>query len=397
MEDAGMIPSGFSLATRMQTIPAPTLVNDEVVEAVPAPDPVSDQARLIMEASHDAMLMIDQRLRIIAWNHAAEATFGWTAEEALGRDAVELMVPERLRGTYRIGLPAAMAPTADLPALRNLFETVAVGSDGEEFPIELSLRALSDGDGGLLVACIRDLSNRREASAQLVAGETHTRFVANLSHELRTPLNSVLGFAQLLTRDAQLTERQRRYVGHIMEGGGHLLELFDTILDLERIGTGQADLQPERLPLRQLLDATIQSLGPVAAEAGVQVHLALETETEVRSDRRRLTQIITNVISNAIKFTPDGGQVTVTATASGGAVEIGVTDTGMGIPLADQERIFDAFAQVDSGLSRRHQGTGLGLSVSRRLAVLLGGELRVSSVVGVGSTFSLILPGQGGM
>lgn len=389
-----MIPSGFTLATRMRTIPAPTLVPDEVVEAVPAADPVSDQARLIMEASHDAMLMIDQRLRIIAWNHAAEATFGWTAKEALGRDAVELMVPERLRGTYRIGLPAAMAPTADLPTLRNLFETVAVGSDGEEFPVELSLRALTDGDGGLMVACVRDLSNRREATAQLAAGETHTRFVANLSHELRTPLNSVLGFAQLLTRDAELTERQRRYVGHIMEGGGHLLELFDTILDLERIGTGQADLQPERLPLRQLLDATIQSLGPVAAEAGVQVHLALETETEIRSDRRRLSQIITNVLSNAIKFTPDGGRVTITATASDGAVEIGVTDTGMGIPLADQERIFDAFAQVDSGLSRRYQGTGLGLSVSRRLAVLLGGELRVSSVVGVGSTFSLILPGQ---
>jgi PAS domain S-box-containing protein len=352
---------------------------------------VSEQARKIMETALDATVLVDAELRIVAWNSAAEATFGWSREEALGREIVDL-VPDRLRGTYRLGLPAAMNPDSAIPALRTRFETVAIRSDGEEFPIELSLGTMgSDGDR-LLVACARDISDRQVLSAQVAAGESHARFVANMSHELRTPLNSVLGFAQLLERDAELSERQRRYVGHIMEGGNHLLGVIDDILDLDRIGAGKAELRLERLPLRPLLEAVVDRLEPLAANSGVRVYPSIAGSPELHTDHRRLRQIVTNLLANAIQFTPDGGQVTVAARVVDTTVEIAVTDTGVGIPLADQERIFDAFAQGDSRLSRSHSGTGLGLSLSRRLASLLGGDLTVSSVVGSGSTFCLVLP-----
>jgi PAS domain S-box-containing protein len=352
---------------------------------------VQEPVRQIMEAALDAIVLVDAELRIVAWNAAAESTFGWTAAEAIGREVVEL-VPERLRGTYRLGLPAAMDPANTLPLLQGKIETVAVRSDGEEFPAQLSLRVIGSGKDALLVGCVRDISDRQLVSAQVAAGESHARFVANMSHELRTPLNSVLGFAQLLVRDVELNERQRRYVDHIMQGGSHLLGVIDDILDLDRIGAGKAELQVELLPLRPLLEAVVEGLEPRAAASGVRVHLSIVGAPEVQSDANRLSQIITNLLSNAIQFTPDGGQVMVAAQALEQSVEIAVTDTGVGIPLAEQERIFDPFAQVDSRLSRSHSGTGIGLSLSRRLATLLGGELTVSSVVGSGSTFRLTLP-----
>jgi len=353
---------------------------------------VPELARQIMEAAIDAVVLVDSNLRIVAWNAAAAATYGWSAAEAIGRDVVDL-VPERLRGTYRMGLPAAVEPASDLPLLRDTIDTICIRSDGEEFPARLSLRLIGSGDDALLIGHVRDISDHKPASTQVAeAGESHARFVANMSHELRTPLNSVLGFAQLLSRDTELSDRQRRYVGHIMEGGGNLLGVIDDILDLDRIGAGKAELHFELLPVRPLLEAVVEQLEPRAATSGVRVYRAIAGAPELDSDHRRLGQVITNLLSNAIKFTPDGGQVTIAAQALDGSLEVEVTDTGMGIPLADQDRIFDPFTQVDSRLSRSHAGTGLGLSLSRRLAILLGGELTVSSVVGSGSTFRLVLP-----
>ncbi len=371
----------------MQTTAEPPLEPTRTARAAALPE----QTRQIMEAALDAVVLVDSDLRIVAWNAAAESTFGWSAAEAVGREVVDL-VPDRLRGTYRLGLPAAMNPANTLPLLQDRIETVAIRSDGEEFPVQLSLRVIGSGKDALLVGCVRDISDRDLESAQVVAGESHTRFVANMSHELRTPLNSVLGFAQLLARDAELSERQRRYVGHIMAGGSHLLGVIDDILDLDRIGAGKTELHLELMPLRPLLESVVERLNPLAATSGVRVYPSIAGSPQLRSDQRRLSQIIANLLSNAIQFTPDGGQVTVAARALDRTVEIAVTDTGVGIPLADQERIFDPFAQVDSGLSRNHSGTGLGLSLSRRLASLLGGELTVSSVVGSGSTFRLVLP-----
>jgi PAS domain S-box-containing protein len=356
-----------------------------------APAGLPEQAMQIMDAALDAIVLVDPRLRIVAWNAAAETTFGWSAAEAIGREVVDL-VPERLRGSYRLGLPAALEQETNLPLLREQIETVAIRSNGEEFPVQLSLRVIGSGDDALFVGCLRDISDRQVVAAQAAAGESHARFVANMSHELRTPLNSVLGFAQLLARDQELSERQRRYVGHITEGGSHLLGVIDDILDLDRIAAGKAELRIERLPLTPLLESVVERLNPLAAASGVRIYPSINGQLELDSDQRRLSQIVANLLSNAIKFTPDGGQVTVEAKAFDHTVEIAVTDTGVGIPLADQERIFDPFAQVDSRLSRSHSGTGLGLSLARRLASLLGGELTVSSVVGSGSAFRLVLP-----
>src|SRR6202022_1593379 len=146
----------------------------------------------------------------------------------------------------------------------------------------------------LLVACLRDISDRDRVTSEVAAGESHARFVANMSHELRTPLNSVLGFAQLLARDAELSERQRRYVGHIMEGGNHLLGVIDDILDLDRLGAGKAGLRVERLPLRPTLESVVERLNPLAANSGVRVQLSMSGLTEIESVPRRLLQINAN-------------------------------------------------------------------------------------------------------
>ena len=356
-----------------------------------APPEVPEQVRQVMDAALDAIILVDGGLRIVAWNSAAEATFGWSAVEAIGLEIVDL-VPSRLRGAYRLGLPALLEPSAETPDPRTRFETVALRADGEEFGIELSTRTMLIGDDRVLVACARDISDRRLESAEAAAGESHARFVANMSHELRTPLNSVLGFAQLLAGDPELSERQRRYVNHIMEGGSHLLAVIDDILDLDRIGAGRTELNVVLVPLRPLLESVVEHLTALAATSGVSVHLSIVGAPQVRSDAGRLSQIVANLLSNAIQFTPAAGRVTVAARALDRTIEIAVTDTGVGIPLAEQERIFDPFAQVDSRLSRSHSGTGIGLSLSRRLATLLGGELTVSSLVGSGSTFRLVLP-----
>ena len=356
-----------------------------------APPEVPEQVRQVMDAALDAIILVDGGLRIVAWNSAAEATFGWSAVEAIGLEIVDL-VPSRLRGAYRLGLPALLEPSAETPDPRTRFETVALRADGEEFGIELSTRTMLIGDDRVLVACARDISDRRLESAEAAAGESHARFVANMSHELRTPLNSVLGFAQLLAGDPELSERQRRYVNHIMEGGSHLLAVIDDILDLDRIGAERTELNVVLVPLRPLLESVVEHLTALAATSGVSVHLSIVGAPQVRSDAGRLSQIVANLLSNAIQFTPAAGRVTVAARALDRTIEIAVTDTGVGIPLAEQERIFDPFAQVDSRLSRSHSGTGIGLSLSRRLATLLGGELTVSSLVGSGSTFRLVLP-----
>ena len=208
----------------------------------------------------------------------------------------------------------------------------------------------------------------------------------------RRPLNGVRGVGERGGGDEERGERQGRYGGGSREGGTHLLGVIDDILDLDRIGAGKTELHIERLALRPLLELVLERLNPLAAASGVRVYSSLAESPEIQTDPRRLSQIVSNLLANAIQFTSDGGQVTVAAKPFGRSVEIAVTDTGVGIPLADQERIFDPFAQVDSGLSRSHSGTGLGLSLSRRLASLLGGELTVSSVVGSGSTFRLVLP-----
>ncbi len=232
------------------------------------------------------------------------------------------------------------------------------------------------------------------------ADRLKTEFLANMSHELRTPLNAVIGFSQLLEQQyfGELNDKQLEYVHEIEGAGGHLLDLINDILDLSKIEAGRMELELEVLNLEDLLESCARLVRERAVRAGLDLTLEVVPRLSVSGDKRKLKQVIVNLLSNAVKFTPPGGRVTLKAhplrrgaDVRDGDIEISVEDTGIGIPLEDQDRLFTPFTQVDGSLARRHEGTGLGLALSKRLTELHGGVIEVRSTPGQGSTFSLRL------
>ncbi len=225
------------------------------------------------------------------------------------------------------------------------------------------------------------------------AGRLKDQFLANVSHELRTPLNSVIGFSDLLltmaTPESPLSETQRDYLETIARNGRHLLELINELLDLSKIAAGRMELRLESLELGALLQEAANSVrAQVEARRHTLVIEPLHDHLVVTADRGRLRQVLLNLLSNAIKFSTDGGRVGLSACLEdAGRVRIAVSDTGIGIALADQRKLFQEFVQLDASASRRYEGTGLGLALSKRLVELHGGTIGVDSELGKGSTF----------
>jgi signal transduction histidine kinase/ActR/RegA family two-component response regulator len=239
----------------------------------------------------------------------------------------------------------------------------------------------------------RELEQR---SAELEVASRHkSEFLASMSHELRTPLNAVLGFSEVLLEQmfGEINERQEEYLRDIHGSGQHLLELLNEILDLSKVEAGQMQLEYTTFELAPVLHQAAAMLRERATMKGIDVDVSVDENVgEVEADELRLKQVVLNLLTNAVKFTGEGGSVVVRATRSGpDTVSITVTDTGIGVPPEDRERIFESFQQGGRGASRE-EGTGLGLTLSRRIVELAGGSLWVESDMGVGSTFGFSLP-----
>ncbi|HWQ11629.1 MAG TPA: CHASE domain-containing protein [Roseiflexaceae bacterium] len=222
-------------------------------------------------------------------------------------------------------------------------------------------------------------------------------FLATMSHELRTPLNTVLMLADILAEQTYgpITERQRDALDTIDASGRHLLALINDILDLSRIAAGKLAIQPEPVSVAEICHASLQLVRAAAGRKSLALSLALERpEAVVQADPRRLKQILVNLLGNAIKFTPEGGRVALRVTGDAAAQRIcfAVEDSGIGIAPEDLGRLFQPFVQLDSGLARQHEGTGLGLALVSHLAELHGGSVAVESVSGQGSRFTVMLP-----
>jgi len=232
------------------------------------------------------------------------------------------------------------------------------------------------------------------------AGKLKDQFLANVSHELRTPLNSVIGFSDLLltmaSPDSPLTDTQRDYLETIARNGRHLLDFINELLDLSKIAAGRMQLTLEPLALDALFREVADT---VRAQLEARKHkLAIEPLREtviVTADRGRLRQVLLNLLSNAIKFTTDGGRITLSAQLAGDRVRVAVSDSGIGIAPDDQQKLFREFVQLDGSASRRYEGTGLGLALSKRLVELHGGAIGVESQLGKGSTFWFTVPRGG--
>jgi signal transduction histidine kinase len=215
-----------------------------------------------------------------------------------------------------------------------------------------------------------------------------------MSHELRTPLNAIIGFSEVLTERmfGDLTDKQAEYLRDIYDSGQHLLSLINDILDLSKIEAGRMELEPADFDLRAAIDNALTLVRERAGRRGIALGREIDERLGVmRGDERKVKQVLLNLLSNALKFTPEGGRVDVRAGVSDGTVEVSVTDTGVGIAPEDQEAVFEEFRQVGTA-DKKVEGTGLGLALARKFIELHGGRIWVKSRVGEGSTFTFTLP-----
>jgi len=237
-----------------------------------------------------------------------------------------------------------------------------------------------------------------DKSRQLEAASRHkSEFLANMSHELRTPLNAIIGFSEVLAQGmfGDINEKQTEYLHDILESGRHLLSLINDILDLSKIEAGRMELELTDFNVPQAIQNVLTLVRERALRRGIALqHVIDDRVADIRADERKVKQILLNLLSNAIKFTPEGGRIDVRAAPADGLLEVSVSDSGVGIAPADQEAVFEEFRQVGTA-DKKAEGTGLGLALSRRFIELHGGQIRVTSQVGIGSTFTFTLPLRG--
>ena len=232
------------------------------------------------------------------------------------------------------------------------------------------------------------------------ANRAKTEFLSNMSHELRTPLNAIIGFSDVIQNEImgrfEETPKYIDYARDIREAGGHLLNVINDILDIAKIEAGQLDLREDAFNAGHALDACVSMLTNRAEDAGVEMIRKDDApEVGIWGDEKKFKQIVLNLLSNAIKFTPEGGSVTLSmSTASDGGFEMTVSDTGVGIAEGDLESALAPFSQIENAHQRSHDGTGLGLPISRALAELHGGSLEIESDPGLGTTVTVRLPSE---
>lgn len=365
----------------------------------------ASQARLrqIIQIAPEAIITISADSIITLFNEGAERIFGYHLDEIVGKP-LEVLMPNRFRNGHATHVMAFMRSDETYRLMDARQEVVGLRKDGSEFPAAASVSKTQLGDEIFFTVMLHDTSDRRAAeesrrkALELAekANRAKAEFMASMSHELRTPLNSILGFADVIGNQYLGPVGDERYLGYARDiafSGQQLLELINQILEIERIEAGKFELSKEEIDLIDLLQECERMLRARAEARNLTLEFDLPPDLiEVECDRRAVFQAIVNIVSNALKFTPEGGRVVVGAAANGGEAVIVVTDTGIGIPKNKLALVKDPFARHESDPHKPQEGVGLGLAITNALVSMHGGRLDIRSQVGEGTVVSVTLP-----
>jgi PAS domain S-box-containing protein len=397
--------SGAPIRAESGAIRGMVLVFRDVSEERHAEEQLRHWERIFQHATWGVGVVSATEVRFQAVNAAYAEMHGYTVAELIGEHVSKLWAPET-----RADMERHAHETRSHGRL--VVETTHLRKDGSRVPVEVVGTVIKDARDKPVwfVANVQDITERKRLQQSQIraieleaenrrieeANRLKNEFLANMSHELRTPLNSIIGFAELL-HDEQvgtIEPQQKEFLAEILKGGVHLLRLINDVLDLSKVEAGKMDFRPEPVDLPALTRGVVQSLSASAAEKRLQLDVSVApTLIEIVLDPGRFTQLLYNYLSNALKFTPEGGSVLVRIRAEGTTdFRLEVEDTGPGIAPEDMARLFVPFQQLDSSTAKRFGGTGLGLALTKRLAEAQGGSVGVRPAAGGGSIFFAVLP-----
>ncbi|MBT3272736.1 MAG: response regulator, partial [Spirochaetales bacterium] len=357
-----------------------------------------ERLQSLLEAFPDGMVIVDEKHVITQVNNQTELLFGFTRDELIGQE-IEILVPEMLR----VGHVPKRNGFLINPELREMganLELTGARKNGSEFPVDIGLSPIGTEDGIVVVASIRDVTVRKEREIELAeakaTAEAATKakgdFLANMSHEIRTPMNAIIGLDSLLGR-TEMNPKQKDYVEKIGKSAKNLLGIINDILDFSKIEAGKMDIETTNFSLNDVLENLSSMIGDKASDKEIELifNQNMDVPPNLAGDPLRLGQILLNLANNAIKFTEKGEIEVSTKLVSKDEKEtmlrFEVRDTGIGLTPEQRGKLFQSFSQADTSTSRKYGGTGLGLTISKRLSEMMGGEIGVDSIYGEGSTF----------
>jgi PAS domain S-box-containing protein len=342
--------------------------------------------RAVLSSTVDGIITINEDGIVESFNPAAERIFGYQAAEAISQN-VKLLMPEPYHSqhdtylrNYRNGGAPKIIGTGRVVIGRR--------KDGVTFPMELGVSAVQQGDHRLFIGIVRDITERRAVERM------KDEFISVVSHELRTPLTSIRGSLGLLAGGLleRAPDKARRMLDIAVANTDRLVRLINDILDIERIESGKVTMQLQSCEAASLMTQAVESVRAIADKAGVTLELSTPPSAHLWADSDRIIQTLTNLLGNAIKFSPSGATVWLSAQLQSEQIVFHVKDQGRGIPEDKLEQIFERFQQVDASDAREKGGTGLGLAICRSIVQQHGGHIWVESTIGQGSTFSFTLP-----
>ncbi len=350
--------------------------------------------RMLFEQSMDGLVLIDQNGKVCIASQKFAEMLGYSLEEILTLHMWDWDV------VYSREHLLEMIRRADYK--KSINETWHRRKDGSLINVEIHGVAVIFEEKKLIFCVCRDVTERKQTEEILLhakmiaenASRSKGEFLSTMSHELRTPLNSIIGFSDMLLVGTvgNLNEKQTKYIYNISNSGHHLLKIINDILDLSKVEASKMELNFEYFPISNAIEEVKTLVSPLAFKKKIEIDVKIEPELgTIKADRTKFNQILNNLVSNAIKFTPNKGNVGITAKRIGHVIEISVRDTGIGIAMNDLSKLFQPFKQLNPYMTREHEGTGLGLVLVKKYVEMHGGKIWVTSEVGKGSKFTFTI------